>query len=198
MMDKPWDARLAAALVKPLCTTWVSPNMLTTLRLVVGLAGCCVFARGDMSNLAAGLIVLSNFLDHTDGELARLSGRSSRFGHQYDLWSDALITVGMFVCIGWGLRASLGDAALTMGFAAGLAVAGIFHLRYLIEDVHGKTATKQPGFAGFEAEDVLYLLPLVTATGILAEFLQAAALGAPCAFLIVLGQFMRQRRKSPR
>ncbi len=39
MTDKPWDARLAAALVRPfLATRWAHPNHFTTLRLLVGAA----------------------------------------------------------------------------------------------------------------------------------------------------------------
>lgn len=193
---KPWDARLAAALVRPLCRTSVSPNVLTTVRLAVGLFGAALFATGRHPNLAATVIVLSNFLDHTDGELARMSGRTSRFGHLYDLASDALVTVGLFACIGIGLTQSLGDGAIMLGTVAGLAVAGIFHLRYLIEDTHGKVATAQPRIAGFEAEDILYLLPLVTLTDALPLFLRAAAFGAPVAFLVVLGQFALLRRRA--
>lgn len=188
--SKPWDARLAAALVRPLCGTSVSPNVLTTIRLAVGLYGAALFAGGESPNLAALVIVLSNFLDHTDGELARMSGRSSRFGHNYDLASDALVTVALFVCMGWGLRGGLGEVAALMGLAAGLAVAGIFHLRNLIENAHGKQATAQPRFAGFEAEDVLYLLPLVTLFDGLPVFLKAASLGAPLAFVVVLVQYL--------
>jgi len=192
---KPWDARLAATLVRPLCHTPVSPNVLTTVRLAVGLLGAYVFATGRHPNLAAAIIVLSNFLDHTDGELARMSGKTSRFGHLYDLASDAVVTIGLFACIGIGLTQALGDGAIVMGMVAGLAVAGIFHLRYLIEDAHGKVATAQPRLAGFEAEDILYLLPLVTLADGLPLFLKAAAIGAPIAFLIVLAQFAALRRR---
>jgi phosphatidylglycerophosphate synthase len=183
---KPWDARLAAWLVAPLAATPLSPNLLTTLRLGVGLTGAWLFARGVSPNLAAGIVVLSNFLDHTDGEFARMTGRTSRFGHLYDLASDAAVTVALFICMGWGLRATLGEWSVWMGLVSGLAVAGIFQLRYQIEEAHGKRATSQPRLAGFEAEDVLYLLPLVTLTGALPSFLQAASLGAPAALLIVL------------
>lgn len=193
---KPWDARLAAALVRPLRDTPISPNVLTTVRLLVGICGAWLFATGDAPNLAACVIVLSNFLDHTDGELARMSGKSSRFGHNYDLASDAGVTIGLFACIGWGLRAPHGDAAVTMGVIAGLAVAGIFHLRNLIESAHGKVATAQPRFAGFEAEDILYLLPLVTWFDALPLFLQAASIGAPLAFCIVLAQYVVLRRRA--
>src|SRR6202050_2804104 len=88
---RPWDARLARRLVAPLKDSWVTPNHLTTVRLGVGLAAAAAFLPGTYgwSNIAALLLILSNFLDHTDGELARISGRSSRIGHLYDLASDA-------------------------------------------------------------------------------------------------------------
>jgi archaetidylinositol phosphate synthase len=80
---RPWDARLARRLVAPLIDSWVRPNHLTTLRLTVGLAAAAAFLPGSYgwSNVAALLLVLSNFLDHTDGELARMSGKTSRIGH---------------------------------------------------------------------------------------------------------------------
>lgn len=195
---KPYDARLAAWLVRPLIETRITPNQLTLVRFLVGAAGALMFALGERPNVAALLVVLSNFLDHTDGELARMSGKSSRFGHYFDLASDALVTVGMFVGMGIGLVGQLGNSAAWMGCSAGLAVAGIFHLRNIIENRHGKTATKQPRFGGFEAEDVLYLIPLVTLAGALDGFLRAAAIGAPLALLVVATQYFAiERRQRP-
>ncbi|MGE3772964.1 MAG: CDP-alcohol phosphatidyltransferase family protein [Gammaproteobacteria bacterium] len=193
---KPYDARLAAWLVTPLIETPITPNHLTFVRFVVGIAGAVMFGLGDHPVAAALLVILSNFLDHTDGELARMSGKTSRFGHYFDLASDALVTVGMFLGIGIGLVDALGERAAWMGGLAGLAVAGIFHLRNLIENRHGKIATRQPRFRGFEAEDVLYLVPLVTLLGGLQGFLHAAAIGAPLAFLIVLVQYVAIERRS--
>ena len=195
---KPYDARLAAWLVAPLIDSRVTPNHLTFVRFVVGAAGAVLFALGAHPNAAAMLVVASNCLDHTDGELARMSGKTSRFGHYFDLASDALVTVGMFVGMGLGLVATLGAKAAWMGASAGLAVAGIFHLRNVIESRHGKTATRQPRFAGFEAEDVLYLIPLVTLSGGLPGFLHAAAIGAPIAFCIVLAQYIAIGRQARR
>jgi len=193
MNPKPWDARLAAALVRPLVNTRVHPNVLTTVRLLVGLAGAALFASGTHFNLAALFFVTSNFLDHTDGELARMSGKTSIFGHRYDLLSDAIVTVGLFAGLGLGLKASLGPEAALYGAVAGLAVAGIFQLRHVIESAHGKAATRQANLGGFETEDVLYLIPLVTLTSQEAAFLQIAAIGAPIAFVIVLVQFFSIR-----
>jgi len=192
--SKPFDARLAAALVRPLATTWVTPNHLTTLRLIAGLSAVAAFAAGSYLwiNVGAGLFVLSNFLDHTDGELARTSGKSSRFGHAYDLACDALIHVFLFIGIGYGLRHdSLGGWAVPMGALAGVAVSLIFSLRIDIESHLGKAATKQPEFGGFEVEDVFYLMPLVTLGNGLQTFLIAAVIGAPIYAAWVIWEYFR-------
>ena len=188
---KPWDARIASLLIRPLRDTPVTPNHLTTVRLMTGIAAAAAFASGVWPNLAAILFALSNLLDHTDGELARLTAKSSRAGHLYDLASDAIVHVTLFVSIGIGLwNTGAGAWALPAGVIAGVAVASIFHMRNLIEQRYGKAETKQSGWGGFESEDVLYLLPVVTFSNALAPFLAAAALGAPIAAALVVRQFL--------
>jgi len=202
---RTWDARAARWLVTPLVHTRVTPNHLTTLRLVIGLAGAIHLALGGFAhaNIGAFLIVLSNFVDHTDGELARISGKTSRIGHFYDLAADALVTVLLFVGIGYGLGAAAPDAAwlvppVVPGGIAGIAVATIFFLRMRIEEMAGKAGTKQAFAGGFETEDVLYLLPLVTLTGVAAPFLVAASIGAPLFALWVVYDYARLLRVARR
>ncbi|MEH2415272.1 CDP-alcohol phosphatidyltransferase family protein [Nostoc sp.] len=199
MTIKPWDAQLAYWLVKPLKDSWVNPNHLTTVRLVTGLAAAVAMsttgvaaAVGDAIwvNIGAGLFALSNFLDHTDGELARLSGKSSKWGHQYDLASDAIIHILLFVCIGYGLKeGKFGWWALLMGIVSGVSVACIFHLRNEMEQRLGKDASRQPNFAGFDIEDVLYLFPIVTLLDGLEPLLMLATIGAPTFAVWVIWQF---------
>ena len=199
---RPWDARLARKLITPLKDTWVTPNYLTTLRLCVGLAAAVAFSPGTYgwSNLAALLLVLSNFLDHTDGELARISGKSSRLGHWYDLVSDAAVTVLLFVGMAAGVDAKhgllLGLPPVVVGTVAGVAVALIFWLRMRIEELGGKAASRQPSMGGFETEDVLYLLPLVTLSNGVASFLVAAGIGAPLFALWVIFDYRRMVRRA--
>jgi len=183
--NQPWDARLARRLVIPLMDSRVTPNHLTTLRLGVGLAAAAVFTPGTYgwSNLAALLLVLSNFLDHADGELARISGRISRIGHLYDVASDAAVTILIFIAMGVGVAAApqidLELPPVLLGAISGGAIALIFFLRMRMEDMLGKAATRQANVAGFETEDVLYLLPLVTLCNVTAQFLLAATICAP-------------------
>jgi archaetidylinositol phosphate synthase len=51
-------------------TARVTPNHLTTVRLLVGLAAAAAFVPGRYvwSNAGALLLAVSNFLDHCDGE----------------------------------------------------------------------------------------------------------------------------------
>jgi phosphatidylglycerophosphate synthase len=202
--QKPWDARLARFLVMPLKDTRVTPNHLTTVRLLVGIAAAAAFLPGTYgwSNIAAVLLILSNFLDHTDGELARISGKTSRIGHIYDLASDALVTILLFIAIGIGVGAR-GDLVGRfppglLGLIAGCAVALIFYWRMRIEDMAGKAASQQAAMAGFETEDVLYLLPLVTLANVLTSFLAVAALCAPLFAVWVAIDYHRVLRRQPR
>lgn len=203
-LPSTWDARLARHLVRPLKNTRVSPNHLTTLRLLIGIAGIACIAQGGYawSNWGALLVVISNFVDHTDGELARISGKSSKIGHFYDLASDALITVLLFVSFGMAVANTTAPGGTSevfgpvlRGTIAGLAVALIFFLRMRIESRVGKSGTKQASAGGFETEDVLYLLPLVTLTDGIGPFLTAASIGAPLFALLVIIDYWRVMRR---
>jgi phosphatidylglycerophosphate synthase len=195
--QRPWDARLARWLVAPLAESRVTPNHLTTVRLTIGLAGAAAFTPGTYGwcNIAALLVILSNFLDHTDGELARLSGKTSRAGHVYDLVSDAAVTILLFVAMGVGVGTNsdnaLGIPPPVLGAVAGAAVALIFYLRMRVEEMAGKAATRQAALGGFETEDILYLLPLVTLCNGIMPFLIAASIGAPLFAIWVVIDYRR-------
>lgn len=203
-VGRPWDARLARRLVTPLIDSWVTPNHLTTLRLAVGLAAAAAFIPGNYvwSNLAALLLIVSNFLDHTDGELARMSGKTSRIGHIYDLASDAAVTILLFIAIGIGVSTragvEMGLPPAILGLVAGTAIALIFYLRMRIEELLGKAATQQASLGGFETEDVLYLFPLATLSNALVPTLLAAAICAPLFAVWVVIDYQRLLRRDRR
>lgn len=194
MTGKPWDARIANILVRPLRNSWVSPNHLTSLGLLLGLSAAAAYAVGRESwfRCAPILFIVSSLLDHADGELARLTGRTSQWGHYYDLISDACVQILLFVGIGYGLRScNLGQWTLPMGIVTGISIATIFRLRMSIESRLGKAATEQPSFAGFEIQDVLYVLVPVTWFGLLAPFLTAAVIGAPAFALWTVREYRK-------
>lgn len=178
----PPDQRLARSLVRPLVHTAVTPNHLTTLRLLLGLAACAGYAMGGALWFVVGSIMflLSTLLDHADGELARLSGKTSRLGHLYDLATDVLIQVLLFMAIGIGLRHTwLGETALALGLVAGVAIGGLFYTCQTLERRLGKKQAGLPRVAGFDAEDALYVVAPITWIGGLEVLLILAVITAP-------------------
>ena len=195
--NRPLDARLAGMLVYPLRNSAVTPNHLTTLRMLFGIAACYLLSKGSYawSNAGALCFVVSAFLDHADGELARITGNKSKFGHYYDLASDAVSDILLFIGIGIGLsHGEPGTGALVMGIFAGVSVAAIFQLRLMISGITGKDQTDMPNIGLFEIEDVFYLLPLITFFEWLFPFLVIAAIGAPAFLLLTLRDYLRHRR----
>ncbi len=170
------------------------------LRLLVGIMACCTFAVGNYfwSNIGAICFVLSNFLDHTDGEFARLTGKMTKVGHYFDLASDAIVNILLFLGIGIGLmHSNLANFALPMGFIAGVSVAAVFHMRMIIEQEQGKAEVRQPHLGVLEIEDILYLLPVVTIIDQLVPFLTLASFGAPIFLLWVLKEFLILNKTHP-
>jgi archaetidylinositol phosphate synthase len=178
-----WTHRLARPLIRPLVGTPVKPNHITTLRVISALGACAALAVGNRSGEIWGgaIWILSAFLDRADGELARISGQTSDWGHTYDYWSDVSSNALFFVAIGIGLRGSvLGWWAIPMGLISGAAVATTSILAEQLEqrDSSGKKAFS--GFGGFDADDVFYLfgpvawlgwlLPVLVGTPVAATF----------------------------
>ncbi|MGF1608896.1 MAG: CDP-alcohol phosphatidyltransferase family protein [Kiloniellales bacterium] len=195
MSHNTWIHRIARVAVRPLVQSDITPNQVTTLRLGAGIAAAGAFALGNGTALAwgAGIFVVSMVLDRADGELARLSGKTSAWGHKYDLVSDAVCNALAFVGLGIGLRdSSLGLWALPMGLDAGLAIALILWLIIKMERAGGERAGELPGLAGFDADDAMLLVPLAIWLGLAQGLLIAAAVGAPL-FALLMYLWLRRR-----
>ena len=181
----PWDQRLARILVRPLAKTPIQPNHVTTATLILGVAGAGLLATGDTTaaNWGAGLFVLARFLDHFDGELARLKGLSSRFGYYYDDVAGGASFTALFIGMGLGqAHGPLGGWALLLGLMGALAASSSMILNLGIDKIAssrgGKDTVGYPTFAGFELEDGIYLLAPITWAGFLTPFFAAAGIGA--------------------
>lgn len=201
MNSAAYDQRLAVRLAKLLARTPVTPNMVTTFGALSGLCAAILFAQGEPvpSYIAALVFMYAVFNDHVDGELARMTGRTSKFGYYYDNFAASTSYIGMFVGVGIGLSGGeLGSRALALGAAAGIAVTLIFLLRMDVETRADKNAVAQKSYAGFEIEDTLYIVGPVTWLGFLEPFLIAAGVGTPLFLLWVLWDWRRQIRGARR
>jgi archaetidylinositol phosphate synthase len=177
-----WTHRLTRIMVRPLIGTGITPNHLTTGRLITGLASCAAFAVGDSQWTVWGGVIwlLSCLLDRADGELARLGGLSSPFGHIYDYYCDITVNALLFLCIGIGLRTSgLGMAGPLLGVlaSAGVLMASILSQR--LESAGAVETKAYVGILGFDFDDTLYLFAPAAWFGLFPYILVGAAIGGP-------------------
>ncbi len=199
MSHNTWIHRTVRVAVRPLAAGPITPNQVTTLRLAVGLVAAAALAHGDEAWRAwgAGIFVLGLFLDRADGELARLSGKTSPWGHSYDLVSDALSNASAFIGLGVGLRAAaFGAWAPFMGLVAGLSIAAILWLVIRLETLHGERAAEFGAAAGFDPDDALLVVPVLIWLGLSDWLLGAACLGAPAFAVFMAVKFHAGLRES--
>ena len=129
------------------------------------------------------LWLLSAFLDRADGELARVTGKTSPGGQVFDMFYDLTVTSLFFLGVGLGLRDEifldfeLGQWPIWLG-ADGVFAAEIF--AEFIDRAEADTGEKAyPGIWGFDFDDILYLFAPVVWLDWHLYFVLGATVGAP-------------------
>ena len=187
-------------LIRPLVNTPVTPNHLTTLRLLTGIAAAVAFAMGDYFWTVWGgvLYAFSALLDRADGELARLSGKMSVGGHWFDLYADSLVNVALFIGIGIGLTESvLGHWAWKMGLLSGFSIAATFWIVFRLHESgsHPSEAFNYPD--GFDLDDSLFLVCIFAWLDGLLPLLIAASVCAPLFLIFASWQYCTLKSSTP-
>jgi archaetidylinositol phosphate synthase len=175
--------------IRPLLHTRVTPNHLSTLRLLTGLAAAGAFAVGDYFWTCWGgvLFAISAVLDRADGELARLTGRTSQGGHWFDLSCDMTVNVLTFIGIGIGVANRVpGPWGLIMGLVSGLAVGAIFIVVFRLHSGGSNpiVAFRYPN--GFDFDDALFVIAIFAWFDGLLWLLIAGTVGAPLFLIFAL------------
>jgi archaetidylinositol phosphate synthase len=174
--------RAVTPLVRPLIGTAIRPNHLTAMRLATGLGAAIAFARHE-TLLATVLFFVAGGLDRADGVLARLSGHTTRYGHNLDLAADCTATIAVFVGLAWSLCGSAFQGwAPALAAGAGCGVVALFWQL-------NRPRLSQPARPGrrvnFDPDDALLLLPICVWTFGAAPPLIAATIMTPLAALWV-------------
>jgi hypothetical protein len=137
--EKPSYARFithwfSILVVKLIGNTRITPNQITFLSILVGLAATVFFLLGNPVSLLIGALLLEIFyiFDAVDGQLARYKGLSSVTGAYFDYISNHIIHPLIFFGIGIGLSSFDGNSIYSVGgYFAGFGM--IF--MYVIYDV---------------------------------------------------------------
>ena len=134
---QPINRRLSKLLTPFLASWGLTPNKVTLLGLAAGLFCAWNFLRGTASGWMLGALwfQLAYVLDNCDGDLARMTGRSSGFGSWLDVVTDCIIHMAFFLSLGVGLhRFGAGSFWLWLGIATAGAVF-FTYVAYLFQQV---------------------------------------------------------------
>lgn len=131
---------LAHPLVLLLARLRVPPPVVVVGAGVAGLAAAAELGRGSL--LAAALLIqLKTLLDNADGQLARLTGRTSAFGRYLDSEVDLLVNAALFAALG---RTSGEPVLAFLGF---LALTSVLSLNFNAARI-SRGAAAEPVAAG--------------------------------------------------
>ena len=192
---------LIHALIRPavraVSKTGITPNQVTSLRLVTGLAGALGFAQGGVlwPFVGAGFMLLSVLLDRADGELARQTGKMSQGGYRYDLICDCTATVASFIGMGFGVQRVFGPAAILMGVVAGVSVAVVFWLINVVKLTPLKAPDSYERRVILDPDDAMILAPFFVWFGVMPWAVAIACVATPIVALVlgVIGLAARRR-----
>ncbi|HEY3462962.1 MAG TPA: CDP-alcohol phosphatidyltransferase family protein [Gaiellaceae bacterium] len=126
---------LAHPLVLLLARLRMPPPLVVVAAGAAGIAAAAELGRGSL--LAAALLLqLKTLLDNADGQLARLTGRTSAFGRYLDSEVDLLVNAALFAALGWTTRQ---PAVALAGF---LALTSVLSLNFNAERLSRAAATE--------------------------------------------------------
>ncbi len=97
ILNRPISLRISKLLLK----TGITPNQISILSFVIGLAGASFFFNGEYFYLILGgiLVHIHSIVDGCDGEVARLKIRQTKYGgwldSVLDRYADAAIILGL-------------------------------------------------------------------------------------------------------
>jgi archaetidylinositol phosphate synthase len=132
---------LAHPLVLLLARLRVSPPLVVVSAGAAGVAAAVELGRGSLL-VAALLVQLKTLLDNADGQLARLTARTSAFGRYLDSEVDLLVNAALFAALGW----TTGRPAVAV--AGFLALTSVLSLNFNVERLARRRAASEPSAEG--------------------------------------------------
>lgn len=211
-MSRHFARPISTALSRHLAPLGVTPNQMTVVSALIGIAAAPFFLSSAPSVQMIGglLFVLHSVLDGCDGELARLTYRESRLGGLLDFWGDNIVHVAVFACmaVGWSLAAGaswplyLGAAAV---IGAGGSALAVYWLTLRDKTGGGPVYTSVSGGPSrgltrlldeLSRRDFIYLVLVLALFGKANWFLALTAIGAPVFLVLVLAVALRDARRA--
>jgi len=122
-----FDRHISHWLTRRLMHTGVTPNQVTIVSTLVGLAGVGLLLLGTYwpQAIGAGLVLLATIIDGVDGELARLKFLESALGRRLDFWLDNVVNATALFATGAGYGFATGSSVYVWASVFNLLAAAI-------------------------------------------------------------------------
>jgi phosphatidylglycerophosphate synthase len=123
-LDTVFHRRLSRSLTRLAIACRLTANQVSILSLLVGLLAVWGFWHATPLSAVIGLVLYaaSVVLDHSDGEIARLTLSESRLGEWLDVVSDTVIHGLLVLAMGASAQQTAGHAAGGLGVLAAIGV----------------------------------------------------------------------------
>ncbi|MBP7216236.1 MAG: CDP-alcohol phosphatidyltransferase family protein [Candidatus Omnitrophica bacterium] len=152
--DKGKKELLSMLIYRPVATQIVlrfmkqctfSPNLISMVSLLLGIAASLIFALGRYPVIAWGVVLLhlSYLFDVLDGQYARYKNSSSAYGAWFDPFVDIIKAACLLIGLAYGAYQITGDAHVFLWSA--FAMTHSFLTMYILN-----TRDKVPGSSAFE------------------------------------------------
>jgi CDP-L-myo-inositol myo-inositolphosphotransferase len=154
---------LASVIVRMVYRSSVTPNQLTVISFVIGVAAGLVYlgSRPRAFVIAGILVLVSLVFDCADGMLARAKNMSSRYGAYLDLFFDRIVDFVVLAGISWGFSRYTQDRRILI---FGLLTMALYFLQvslyYLTESYKGQGRLGESAEAKVLVSFLIFLLSL--------------------------------------
>ncbi|HXI68937.1 MAG TPA: CDP-alcohol phosphatidyltransferase family protein [Verrucomicrobiae bacterium] len=191
-VDKHFNRPAGHYLSKILVHTPVSPNQVSVVASLIGLAAAWLFAQGHYQAALWGAILfqISAIVDCVDGDLARILFKESRLGRWLDIVGDQVVHISIFAGIGIGLyRARIEDPLipLVVSAAIGVVIALIVVVRGQLQPESPRKHRLKKLIDATASRDFSVVLLVLTVLDKMSLFLWMAAIGVHIFWLLALG-----------
>ena len=203
---KKIDEKIAEKVVKYLTQTSITPNQVSTFSLLLAAFAAVFFSFGIyfFSVIGSILFIISKFLDHVDGQLARELKKETKLGWYYDSFVDTATYILMFVGISAGIPPgtfeikffSIVDLDLQnfLLFSAIFAsilntFLGIIHKFKTSKDFYGFPETDKVAL-----EDGIYLIGPITWIGLINFFFLISTIGSVVFVIYNIKRYMKSTK----
>lgn len=149
--------RIINSMVRGLASAGISPNLLTTVGVTINIGCGVLFGVGEF--FWAGIVlIVANLFDMLDGNVARLSGRVTKFGSFLDSSLDRISDMGCFLGVMMFYAGNSPQHSIVNVFLGGVGMIASVMVSYTTARSEGLGVKANVGFLQRPERVVLFII----------------------------------------